>query len=143
MRTINLATLLNLEITAFGIMVPFPGTDVWELALKGEGGYRLISRDWNRYGKQVGGSALEFEHLTIRQLKILQLLGYVKVLLWNRRFARFLQFVWHYRREGLTLLKELFMRPPDTDRSPPWATSPTHVVAGEEPLRLELTAPSR
>src|SRR5262249_20506764 len=136
----NIATLLNLEITAFGIMVPFPGTDVWELALKGEGGYKLISRDWNRYGKQVGGGALEFEHLTMRQLKTLQLFGYIKVLLSTRRFSRLLSFMWRYRREGMTLLKEFIFPPSEADGVPPWATSPMHVVTGEEPLRLELTA---
>jgi radical SAM superfamily enzyme YgiQ (UPF0313 family) len=142
--TVNLATRLNLDLTAFGIMVPFPGTEVWELALKGEGGYKLISRDWNRYGKQVGGSALEFEHLTIRELKLIQIFGYIKVLLWNRRFGRFLKFVWHYRREGLTLLNEIFARrAAERDKAPPWTdTSATYIMAAEDPLRLELTGRS-
>jgi radical SAM superfamily enzyme YgiQ (UPF0313 family) len=36
--TVKFASRLNLDVPVFGIMVPYPGTRVWELALKGEGG---------------------------------------------------------------------------------------------------------
>ncbi len=141
-RTIQLATKLNLKLTAFGTMVPFPGTEVWEMAQRGEGGYRLISKDWNRYGKQLGGGALEFAHLSHRQIKLLQLYGYIRVLLWNFRFLDFVKFLWNYRREGIGLVKELL--PPKWDEKAQSSQEltctqkSTYVVASEDPLHLEL-----
>src|SRR5262245_16703166 len=54
-RTIGLAVKLNPETPIFGIMVPFPGTEVGRLAAAGEAGYRLRSTDWDDYDKQIGG----------------------------------------------------------------------------------------
>ena len=41
---------------AFGIMVPYPGTEVAEMAKKGEGGYKIISSNWADYNKQLGNA---------------------------------------------------------------------------------------
>lgn len=106
MRTIDLAVELNAAQTVFGIMVPFPGTRVAEMARKGEGGYRLIATDWNDYGKQHG-NALELEHLTRAQMELLQAVGYVKVLAWNRRLGDLLRHLWVYRSEGLAVALKL------------------------------------
>jgi hypothetical protein len=87
-------------------MVPYPGTEVAAMAARGEGGYRLLSTDWNDYAKQIG-NALEFENLSRRELEMLQMLAYVKVFLGNRRYREFLRFVWKYHSEGLAVLKKI------------------------------------
>lgn len=104
-NTIDFAVRMNPEIPIFGIMVPYPGTHVAEMAERGEGGYRLISRDWNDYNKQIGG-ALEFEHLSRFQLERIQTLGYLKVFWANHRYADLARFVWTYRRQGITVLRK-------------------------------------
>jgi hypothetical protein len=38
----------------FAILVPYPGTGVYEMALKGEGGLKIKTKDWTEYGKNAG-----------------------------------------------------------------------------------------
>ena len=104
-KTIDFAVKLNPSLPIFGIMVPYPGTRVAELAEQGEGGYRILSHDWDAYNKQLG-DALEFTRLPRSKLEKAQLLGYVKVFLWNWRVWGFFRFCLRYRREGLGFLKK-------------------------------------
>ncbi len=106
LRSIKLAVKLNPQIPIFGIMVPYPGTKIWEWANRREKGYRLKSLNWNDYNKQVG-NALEFEGISRRKMEVLQLLGYVSVFLANLRFADFLKFAWKYRIDGFSVLKNI------------------------------------
>jgi radical SAM superfamily enzyme YgiQ (UPF0313 family) len=108
MRTIEFAVDLNPDRPIVGVMVPYPGTEVARMAERGEGGYRLLSTDWNDYSKQIG-HALAFEHLSRRELEILQMLAYVKVFLWNRRFVDFARFVWKYHSEGLAVVRKILL----------------------------------
>ncbi len=109
MTTVKFATMLNLDVPVFGIMVPYPGTRVWELALRGEGGYRKLSPTWKDYNKQVGG-AVEMQNLTRRQMEFLQFIGYNWVFIRNGRLLDWLEFMWHYRRAGFSLVRTL-LRP--------------------------------
>ena len=127
-RTIDLAVELNADQTIFGIMVPYPGTAVAEMARRGESGYRLIAADWNDYNKQHG-NALELTHLTRGQLELLQAMGYVKVLLGNRRFADFARFSWKFRREGMAVLSKLATGRRPRARPPGGATETVEGVA--------------
>jgi radical SAM superfamily enzyme YgiQ (UPF0313 family) len=108
MRTIEFAVRLNPERPIVGVMVPYPGTEVAAMAARGEGGYRLLSTDWNHYSKQIG-HALAFEHLSRRELETLQMLAYVKVFVGNRRWADFARFVWQYRSEGWAVLRKILL----------------------------------
>ena len=74
-RTVRFATKLNAEETCIGILVPYPGTETYQMALKGEGGYRKMSLKWSDYNKQIG-SAIELKNISRRQLEICQLLAY-------------------------------------------------------------------
>lgn len=75
MRTIELATKLKADYANFAILVPFPGTKVYEMALKNEVGLKIKSKDWRMYGKQMG-EALESETLPYKELKKLQMKAY-------------------------------------------------------------------
>jgi anaerobic magnesium-protoporphyrin IX monomethyl ester cyclase len=104
--TIDLTVRLNPDLPIFGVMVPYPGTEVARLAARGEGGYRLLSRDWNEYNKQVGG-ALAFAGLSRSRIERLQLYAYVKVFVVNHRFIDLARFIWEYRTAGLSLVKRI------------------------------------
>lgn len=108
--TIQFAIKINPEIPIFGIMVPYPGTKVAEMAARSEGGYVLHSTDWNDYNKQLG-NALEFKNLTRWELEKLQGLGYLKVFLYNHRFKDLAQFIWKYRVEARHLFLNLMVKP--------------------------------
>lgn len=113
-NTIKLAIECNPETPVFGVMVPYPGTQVWDWAQRGERGYRIASLDWNDYNKQIG-DALQFEGISRRGIEFLQLTGYSLVFLANGRLREFGGFVWRYRTEGIVLLNKLVagrLRPP-------------------------------
>jgi len=103
-KTIDLAVKLNPTLPIFGLMSPYPGTEVARLAALGQGGYRLVTTDWNEYNKQIGG-ALEFANLSRSQIERIQMWAYAKVFLYNYRFLDFLKFLWHYRVGALSMIK--------------------------------------
>lgn len=106
MKTVDLAVELNPTVAAFGIMVPYPGTRVAEMAARGEGGFILNERDWNDYNKQIG-DGLSLVGISRKELEWLQMWGYLKVFLWNKRFWDLTKFAWQYRGEGISLAKKL------------------------------------
>ncbi len=106
MRTVDFAVALNPEIPVFSTMVPYPGTEVARMAARGDGGYRLLSRNWDDYINQIGHS-LAFAHLSRRQMEAAQMLGYLKVFAANGRWADLARFSWAYRSEGAAVVRKL------------------------------------
>lgn len=51
----------------FALLVPFPGTEVYEMALRNEAGLRIIDTDWRKYTKQRSG-VLAYDNLTQEDL---------------------------------------------------------------------------
>jgi anaerobic magnesium-protoporphyrin IX monomethyl ester cyclase len=84
--TINFAAKLNTNSVSFGIMVPYPGTEVCEMAKRGEGGYHIISKNWADYDKQLG-NALEIDGLSREQLEKAQRKAYLTFYLKNLRLG--------------------------------------------------------
>jgi anaerobic magnesium-protoporphyrin IX monomethyl ester cyclase len=84
-RSIRFAAKLNPDVAAFGILVPYPGTETWDLATRGQGGYKKLSADWRDYNKQLG-NAVELEKIGRREIELYQILGYLLVYLLNLRF---------------------------------------------------------
>ncbi len=107
--TVDLAVKINPDLPMFGLMTPYPGTEVAKMAAKGEGGYRLLTTNWDEYNKQIGG-AMEFANLTRRQIEMTQLKAYAKVYLYNFRFLDFIKFVWEYRKGAAEVLKKIILR---------------------------------
>lgn len=103
--TIKFATKLNGDVTCFGVMVPYPGTEVWEMAIRGQGGYKIISDNWEDFNKQIG-KALELEGLTRKQLERYQLEGYLKVYLFNWRFKELFEVLYEHRKRLYYKLKQ-------------------------------------
>lgn len=104
--TIKLAIKINPQLPMFGLMTPYPGTAVANMAAKGEAGYKLLSTDWDDYNKQLGG-ALAFQYITRRQLEFMQSLAYVLVFVANFRFGDLAKLIWDYRVGVLQMLKKL------------------------------------
>jgi len=107
--TINLAVKLNPDLPMFGLMTPYPGTEVAKMAAKGEGGYKLLTTNWDEYNKQIGG-AMEFANLNRRQIEWIQIKAYAKVYLYNKRFSDFAKFVWQYRIGAWEVFKKILLR---------------------------------
>lgn len=137
LRTIDFAAALNPEVPILGTMVPYPGTEVAAMAARGEGGYRLLSRDWDDYVKQIG-HALAFEHLSRRELEALQLYGYVKVFAANGRWSDLARFAWTYRAEGAAVVRKILSgampRPAEpAPVEPPFTRTPMYFETAPDP----------
>lgn len=116
-KTINYAAALNPDSVTFGIMVPWPGTKVYEWAKRNEKGYKLIDGPkFTHYHKHFG-TAVHFEHVTMSFLKRMRLWGYIKVYLKNRRYFELLTFILTNAKPGFLLLKTLFKTRGDIDMS--------------------------
>jgi len=76
-ETVNLALEMDPDFVGFSILVPFPGTEVWKMAEDNIGGLKIISRDWRKYGTQIGG-ALELDSVPRWRLERLQATAYFK-----------------------------------------------------------------
>jgi len=106
--TIDFAIKLNGDLTCFGIMVPYPGTKIYEMAKNGEGGYRLIAKTWNDYNKQIG-NALELVSIPRKKIERLQMFAYLKVFLKNHRYWDLVKFCWGYRRQAMGFILKHFL----------------------------------
>jgi radical SAM superfamily enzyme YgiQ (UPF0313 family) len=106
--TIDFAIELNPMEPVFGLMVPYPGTIVWDMAKENRNGFRLLSTDWDAYNKQIG-DALALDGITRPQLERLQFFGYIKVFLYNFRPLDLIKFCFKYRTTGFSLVLKQFM----------------------------------
>ena len=104
-KTVNLAVKMNPQLPMIGLMCPYPGTEVSRMAAHGEGGYQLVSTDWDEYNKQIGG-AIEFANLSRSQIEWIQIFAYTKVFLYNFRIWDFVKFAWEYRKGAWEVLKK-------------------------------------
>ena len=115
--TISLAVEINPDVPMFGIMVPYPGTAISRMAAAGEGGYRLLTTDWDEYNKQIGG-AMAFADMSRSQIELLQISAYAKVFLYNGRITDFLKLVWQYRLGAWKVLWKIVSRRSAMQHSP-------------------------
>ena len=108
-KTVNLASELNTDTIAVGIMVPYPGTRIFEMAQRGEGGYRLLSQDWSEYDK-YGARALEIQGLPYKELVKWQRKALIKLYIRNFRFMDAFRYFWQRRSALVFLFKKYIAR---------------------------------
>jgi anaerobic magnesium-protoporphyrin IX monomethyl ester cyclase len=106
LQTVHLAAKCRADSIAVGVMVPYPGTEVWEMARAGEGNYRLLLEDWRFYDKYFG-KALAIEGLTHRQLEFFQVLAYLWHYTYNLRFRKLMGFFWRFRLAAAAMARRL------------------------------------
>jgi len=86
-ETIDFALELNTTTVAFGIMTPYPGTEIARMAEEGRGGYKLLSKKWSDYNKQTN-DMLELEGIDSETLQKYQLIGYLKFYLFHPSISK-------------------------------------------------------
>ncbi|MDP1852706.1 MAG: radical SAM protein [Candidatus Omnitrophota bacterium] len=77
MKAIAMAEKLDLYSVTFPIAVPFPGTELRQMALRGEYGMKIVSDNWSHYGKQDPG-VMESKELSWSKRKELQQMAYLR-----------------------------------------------------------------
>lgn len=105
-RTVEAVWRLNPTVACVNIMVPYPGTPVFELALRGEAGYRLLSRDYARYEESRGG-ALGFPELDAAYLRRMRRRALLLLHLRNLRLADLGRLAWRRTRAALEALSAI------------------------------------
>jgi anaerobic magnesium-protoporphyrin IX monomethyl ester cyclase len=105
-NTIDLAVKLKPHRLSFALMVPYPGTEIYEMAKRGEGGYRLLSNDWKEFDK-YSGQVMELESISVNKLKMIQMKAYMKVYLYNLRFIQLIKLIFQAREVLPVLFKQL------------------------------------
>jgi len=91
-KTLRFAEELDPHFLVLNILTPFPGTAVWKMIKSGEGGSRLISRDWSRFGTHLG-LAHESGMLPRWELEKFQRQAYMKFYLRPNRIKYFIRSV--------------------------------------------------
>ncbi len=105
--TIDFAVKLNPDSVSFGIMSPYPGTKIWEMANVGEGNYHLLSHNWEEF-LRFGGGSLELINLPRQRLERLQLKAYVHFYLRTFKVIGLLQYGLPRWKQAKTVIKKVF-----------------------------------
>lgn len=106
MQTISLAIKLNSDKVAFGIMTPYPKTEIYNMALNRKGGLKLISKDWRDFNKNLG-NALELEKISRKWLEFYQLLAFFLFYFFNYRIIDLFLLFKKNKIHFFTILKKL------------------------------------
>jgi anaerobic magnesium-protoporphyrin IX monomethyl ester cyclase len=107
--TVDFIAKINPHQLSVSIMTPFPRTPIHELALCGEGGYRLLSGGWQDFDKYSSG-VLELETVSLGQLKRYQLKCYANLYVSNRRFGELTRLIARNRAVGWEMLRSAASR---------------------------------
>ena len=129
LRTVLFAPRLRADDIAVGVMVPYPGTEVWQMARRGEGGYRLLTENWRQYDKYFG-NALEIRGLSHRRLELLQVMTYLAFYIGTGRFMRLGKFVHRFHREATRMLAKLLRLPTRFSHHNQNSATPAHDMPG-------------
>lgn len=101
-KTIKFARKLKADYGNFAILVPFPGTAIFDMAVRGENNFQIKTYNWRLYGKQIG-AAMELKHLPHQKMVALQSKAYLYFFLTPRRFKFFLRRLTPARIKGALL----------------------------------------
>ncbi len=107
LKTSNLAIKLNLSLVTMGIMTPWPGTNVFEMAHNEQGDYILdkeqpIEGQHKHFGKRV----LLFNNIKLSYIQWLRIRTYFLLYFKNKRFREGISFFAKYLEDGILFLRE-------------------------------------
>ena len=102
--TARFISKLNPQRLSVALMTPFPGTPIHGMAVRGEGGYRMIGRGWQQFDKYSSG-ALELDTASLGTLKLYQIWCYARLYLSNFRILELLRLVIEHRALALEMIR--------------------------------------
>jgi radical SAM superfamily enzyme YgiQ (UPF0313 family) len=105
-KTVEAIWKINTDDVHIGIMVPWPGTRVYQLAKANQGGYKLLSEDYDKFDKYFG-EVMGFTNYSLRYLDIMRILAFLKLYLYNKRFKQLLGFFKNYYKQGIKKVFQL------------------------------------
>lgn len=110
-ESIALIAELNPKTTIIGIMVPWPGTDVYMAAANQQHGLSLVPveypQGWQLYDKHFG-KIMDNSNFRPRELELLRIWAYLWMYLANHRYWDLLAFSWEVKAVITGKLRRLF-----------------------------------
>lgn len=107
--TIKSAIKINPFEIGLGIMVPYPGTQVYEMAKTGSEGYKLCDVDWDSYDR-YGGNSIKIDGIKAWHISFYQISGYILFYFINYRFKDMYNYFRPRIRTVLFLFKKTITR---------------------------------
>jgi len=98
LSSIFFAASLNIDIAVFGIMVPYPGTQIWKDMKDNKNDYRMILSSWDEFNKQIS-SGFELKNFKRWQLEFLQFFGYNYFFLKRLKLLSWAKFIYVRKHE--------------------------------------------
>ncbi|RAU21819.1 hypothetical protein CU669_10965 [Paramagnetospirillum kuznetsovii] len=95
--TMETIVKINPDELNIGVMVPWPGTEVYDLAAGHREGLDLMDADFKKYDKYFG-SVLKHDGISHQRLEFLRVQTYLKLFIANHRYADFIKFCWTSRK---------------------------------------------
>jgi anaerobic magnesium-protoporphyrin IX monomethyl ester cyclase len=105
-QTIKAIWKNNTNKISIGVMVPWPGTKVYKLAKENQGGYSLLSEDYEKFDKYFGG-VMQFNNFSLRYLDIMRIVAYIKLYLYNFRLRDLCSFVFANSERAVKKVKQI------------------------------------
>lgn len=68
----------DIEHTTYGVAMPYPGTEMYKMALKGEHGLKLVNNDFSAY-QRYGSAVMEVNGIKPEEIIALQKRGLIKI----------------------------------------------------------------
>lgn len=94
--TIDFAAKINTDFVSFAVMVPYPGTEVWNLAKQKKAGYSYLSENWDDYRKHLA-TPLGFTTISPELLRKLDIKAYLTFYIRNHRWLDLGRLLWEHR----------------------------------------------
>lgn len=94
--TIDFAAKINTDFVSFAVMVPYPGTEVWNLAKQKKAGYSHVSENWDDYRKHLT-TPLGFTSIPPERLRNLDIQAYLTFYIRNDRWLDLTRLLWEHR----------------------------------------------
>lgn len=95
-KSIELCVKINPSVLKVGVMTPWPGTEVYELASQGKEGLMLVSDDFSKYDKYFGES-LRHNNIDLNKLDALRIEVLLRLYLQNHRYLDLLKYIWRMK----------------------------------------------
>ncbi len=111
-ESLDFVKALDPDLFNAGIMIPYPGTKIWDMARKGEGNYRLLTENWSEYSKQRGGP-LELNNISLNELRKIQSRAYLQYYLRPKKLSYLLRSISIAKltKISLDLMRNILRRP--------------------------------
>lgn len=107
-QTIRAIWKINTDEVRIGIMVPWPGTKVYNLAKENQGGYKLLNENYDHFDKYFG-EVMQFDNYSLKYLDLMRILAFIKLYLYNCRFTDLSRFLGRHYKQGLKKVRQLLL----------------------------------